>query len=418
MIKVWCSLALGWLTFPLLFASDTLSLNLAQTEARFLQKNFILLAGKYDIDIAKALTKQAGLWANPTVYLEQNIYNQYTDKPFDISNTGQSAFQVQQLIYLAGKRNKRIQAQKYQAQITEYQFYDLMRSLRYELANNFYGLYFTMQKRFALEKQISPLSTLSVAYEEQLRKGNVSLKEVARLKALLFELETERLSFVNQELDYRGSLNVLLAIPSDSILNPLYTEGTSEWIEKKRLQDLQSEALTNRYDLKAAQTDIKSQEAGYSLERSKRVPDVSVGYLYDRAGSYIYNYNAVTLNFTLPAFDRNQHYIKIAKYKVDQSRLNYSLLNFTVENEVAQAYQKLLQVNNTFKTISGILIGDLEKLQSAIIENYQKKNITLIEFVDFYESYKNNIENFLEAKLARETTIEELNFAVGKKMNE
>jgi cobalt-zinc-cadmium efflux system outer membrane protein len=418
MKKLVLTLGTSLIIFQGLLASDTLSLNLTQTEARFLQKNFILLASKYNIDIAHALTNQAGLWANPDISLEQNIYNQYTEKVFDISNTGQTAFQIQQLIYLAGKRNKRVQVQKYLEEMSQYQFFDLMRSLRFELTNNFYALYFTIQKRLALEKQIKPLSDLTAAYDDQLRKGNVSMKEVARLKALLFELEAERLSFVNQEVDFRSSLNILLAIPNDSVMAPQYLESKSEWIEKKPLVELQNEALANRFDLKAAQADSKSQEANYSLQRANRVPDISIGYLYDRAGSYIYNYNAVTLNFTLPTYDRNQNYVKIAKLRMDQSKLNLAMVDLTIENEVAKSYQKLFQINNTFKTMTGALYGDLEKLQSAIIENYQKKNITLIEFVDFYESYKDNIKNYLELKLARETSIEELNFAIGKKINE
>lgn len=399
-------------------ASDTIPYNLAQTEARFLQKNFALLAGKYNVDIANALKQQAKLWANPLIGLEQNIYNQYTNKAFDMSSTGQSAVHVEQLIYLAGKRNKRIQVQKYLSEISEYQFFDLMRTLRFELANNFYGLYFTSQKRNALEKQIGPLSDLASAYEQQWQKGNVSLKELSRLKALLFKLETERLSLVNQEGDYRAQLNTLLAIPNDTVIKCMYAENSSTWVEKSKLQDLQAEATVHRYDLLVAQTDIRVQEAGYRLEKANRVPDVSVGYVWDRASNYIYNYHGLTLNFSMPVFDRNQNYVQIAKTRVEQSKLNYNQMSIIVENEVAKAFEKLVQINKTYGTLTGVLFQNQEKLQLAIIENYQKKNITLMEFVDFYESYKDNINNFLEIKLSRETTIEELNYAVGRKMNE
>lgn len=400
------------------FGSDTIPYTLAQTESRFLQKNFALLAGKYNIDIANAFKQQAKLWANPLIGLEQNIYNQYTHKAFDMSSTGQTAVQVQQLIYLAGKRNKRIQVQKYLTEISEYQFFDLMRTLRFELANNFYGLYFTSQKRSALEKQIGPLSDLAAAYEQQWQKGNVSLKEVSRLKALLFKLETERLGLINQEGDYRAELNTLLAMPKDTMIQCVYLEQPSDWIEKSKLQDLQAEAYVHRYDLLVAQTDIKVQEAGYRLEKANRVPDVFVGYTWDRASNYIYNYHGLSLNFTLPVYDRNQNYLQVAKTRVEQSKLNYSQLSMVVENEVAKTFEKLIQINKTYGTLTGILFQNQEKLQVAIIENYQKKNITLMEFVDFYESYKDNINNFLEIKQSREITIEELNYTIGRKLND
>ena len=81
-----------------------LPLDIAQAESRFLQKNLVLLSAKYNINISKALEQQAKLWNNPTVSLEQNIYNQYTDKYFDMSSSGQSAVQIQQLILLALQR--------------------------------------------------------------------------------------------------------------------------------------------------------------------------------------------------------------------------------------------------------------------------------------------------------------------------
>lgn len=347
-ICVWlCTLCVAW-------ASDTTYFSLTQTEARFLEKNFSLLASKYNVDIANAVKKQAGLWANPYINIEQNIYNQYTNKAFDVSNTGQTAFQVQQLIYLAGKRNKRIQVQKYLVEASEYEFFDLMRTLRFELTNNFYSLYFTSQKRLALEKQIVPLSDLASKYEEQFQKGNVSLKEVARLKALLFKLETERLDFVNQEGDYRAALHTLLALPNDTVLKPIYKENTTAWLEKANLADIQNEAHVHRYDLLAVKSNIKAQEASYRLERANRVPDVSIGYAYDRAGSYIYNYNAVTLNFFLPVYDRNQNYVKIAKIRTEQSKLAYNQMSISVENEVAKSYEKLIQVDNTYKLLTRI----------------------------------------------------------------
>lgn len=383
-----------------------------------MQKNFALLAGKYNIDIANAFKQQAKLWMNPLIGLEQNIYNQYTHRAFDMSSTGQTAVQVQQLVYLAGKRNKRIQVQKYLTEISEYQFFDLMRTLRFELANNFYGLYFTSQKRLALEKQIGPLSDLASAYEEQWQKGNVSLKEVSRLKALLFKLETERLSLVNQEGDYRSELHTLLAMPKDTVIQCMYIENPLNWIEQSKLQDLQAEAYVHRYDLLVAQKDIQVQEAGYRLEKANRVPDVFVGYTWDRASNYIYNYHGLSLNFTLPVYDRNQNFVKIAQSRIEQSKLNYSQLSIVVENEVAKTFEKLIQINKTYAMLNGVLFQNQQKLQQAIIENYQKKNITLIEFVDFYESYKDNINNFLEIKLSRETTIEELNYTVGRKLNE
>jgi outer membrane protein, heavy metal efflux system len=398
-------------------AGYTLKLDIAQAENRFLQKNLVLLSSKYNIDIAKALEKQAKLWDNPTLLFEQNIYNQYTNKYFDMSSAGQTAVQIQQLILLAGKRNKRIDLQKYNTTLNEYQFYNLMRTLRLELMNNFYSLHFSQQKLQALEKQILPLRDLAVAYEEQLGKGNVSMKEVSRLRSLLFKLETDRIGLYNEELTFSASLKTLLAVKGDTTLEPVYQESVSNWLEDKKVEELAEDAKIHRSDLLAYETNVKMQQANYKLQKAIAIPDVSVGGLYDRAGSYIYNYYAMTLNFSLPVFNRNQNFIKIAKDQIDQSRLDYENLSLTLENEVTFSYLKALELHKSYTTFSKTAFENVEQLQKAIIENYQKRNITLIEFVDFYESYKDNINAYLDLQLARERALEELNYTVGRKIN-
>lgn len=398
-------------------APNNLQLNIAQAETRFLQKNLALLSAKYNIGISKALEQQAKLWNNPTISFEQNIYNQYTGKYFDMSSSGQSGVQVQQLILLAGKRNKNVQLQKYATQISEYQFYDLMRTLRLELTSNFYNLYFSQQKLAALNKQILPLRDLADAYDQQLKKGNVSLKEVSRLRSLLFKLETNRIMLVNEELGFTAALKTLLVIKGDTTLEPLYTESGSSWLENKKLADLEEEAKINRSDLLAYESNVKLQQANLRLQKASSIPDVTIGGLYDRAGSYIYNYYAMTLSFSLPVYNRNQHFVRIAKDHVEQSKLDYENTVLSLSNEVNYSYMKALEYHRSYANFSKTAFENVEQLQQAVIENYQKRNITLMEFVDFYESYKENISAFLDLQLAREKSLEELNYTIGRKIN-
>lgn len=399
------------------FSVNSLQLDISQAEARFLQKNLVLLSNKYNISISKALEQQARLWNNPSISFEQNLYNQYTNKYLDMSSSGQSAVQIQQLILLAGKRNKRVELQKYNTQINEYQFYDLMRTLRLELTSNFYNLYFSQQKLNALNKQITPLRDLANAYDEQLKKGNVSLKEVSRLRSLLFKLETSRISLVNEELGFTAALKTLLVIKGDTTLEPIYTESGTSWLENKKMADLEEEAKANRSDLLAYASNVKLQQANLKLQKANSVPDVTIGGLYDRAGSYIYNYYAMTLSFSLPMYNRNQHFVKIARDQVEQSKLDYENTALSLSNEVNYSYMKALEYHRSYASFSKTTFENVEQLQKAVIENYQKRNITLMEFVDFYESYKDNISAFLDLQLAREKAIEELNYTIGKKIN-
>jgi len=85
---------------------DTLSITLKTAEDRFLKENLQLLASRYNINAADAQITQAGLWSNPNISIEQNIYNQTTHRYFDFTNTGNTEVQIQQLFALAGKKDK------------------------------------------------------------------------------------------------------------------------------------------------------------------------------------------------------------------------------------------------------------------------------------------------------------------------
>jgi len=413
------SLSLTFVCFVLSLQAQTfvLKMDLNEVENRFVEKNLLLLSAKYNINIAQLLEKQVRLWNNPTIDFEQNIYNPNTEKYFDMSNTGQTVVQVQQLILLAGKRNKQIALQKYNTTLTEYQFYDLMRTLRMELVSIYYQLYFSQQKLNAIESQIQPLRDLSLAYEEQQKKGNVSMKEVSRLNSLLFKLETERISLFNEELSFRANLKTLLAIKGDTTLEPQYQETSSAWLESKKIEELAEDAKTNRPDFQAYDTYVRLNQANLKLQKANAIPDITMGGAFDRAGSYINNYYAFTLGFSLPIFNRNQFGIKIAKEQIDQSQLEYQNLAMSLENEVSYSYSKALQLHQSYATFSKGTFDGIEQIQKAMMENYQKRNITLMEFVDYYESYKDNIISYLDLKLAREQALEELNFTIGRKVN-
>ncbi|HXS55648.1 MAG TPA: TolC family protein, partial [Hanamia sp.] len=128
---------------------DTLAITLQQAEALFLNKNLSLIAQKYSIDSAKATVITARLYDNPEFDYSNAFYNPVSRRFFE----PEMGIQVSQLLKLAGKRNKSIELAKSGIAIQEFQFYDLLRTLRHVLRNDFYNIYFLEQsaKLYQLE---------------------------------------------------------------------------------------------------------------------------------------------------------------------------------------------------------------------------------------------------------------------------
>jgi outer membrane protein, heavy metal efflux system len=396
-------------------AQDTLRITLQDAETQFLQHNFLLLAAKYQVSMTDAAIIQAKLYPNPNVLVEQGAYNPETKKWFDLSSTGQTALALQQVIILAGKRNKQIDIAKINSQISAYQFYDLIRTLRYQLRSSFYTLYFLQEPVAIYDKEIESLRTLIDVYNAQYKKGNVAFKELARLQALQFSLQNERLDLIKQINESRANLSLLigdtLAKPISPLVNEQYLNSID--VTKVSYNELIDSALINRFDLKAAQSQVRLSEANLRLQKALRVPDLTLGASYDKAGSYVQNYNALTAAIDLPFWNRNQGNIKAAQFEVNASQQIQFQAQLQVRGEIDKAYQRLLESDRLFKSASIEFTGDYENLLDGILRAYQNHTISLLEFIDYYEAYKDSKLQFNRLQSERMDALENLNLSTG-----
>ena len=399
-----------------LYAQDTIRITLPEAEKQFLEKNLALLAQKYNIDIAKAQLIQAKLYSNPNLSLVGNIYNPAQKKVFDLSNaTGEYIIGVQQLIRVAGKRNKEIKLAETNTILSENRFFDLLRTLRFSLRSSFYDAYYLQNSITAYQTQITSLEKLSAAYDELKLKGVVTLKDAVRIKSLLYSLKAEQTSLHNQVNDVQADLQILLQ-NNKAYFIPVNSgdSNLSAGIKQLVLQSLIDSAYNNRYDLKGAENNLLYNQQNLALQKALAKPDIMLGADFDKRGSFVENASFLNLAIDLPFFNRNQGNIKAAKISIDQSKVLFDQQKLTVENDVQRAYAKVLNTDKMLQSIDPKFRDEFEQLLQGITDNFQKKNISLIEFTDFYESYKNNILQINQLKDDKMQAIEALHFAIGK----
>src|SRR4030095_3728682 len=339
---------------------------------------------------------------------------QDTKKWFDLSSTGETALALQQIIILAGKRNKQIDIAKINSQVSLYQFYDLVRTLRYELRSSFYGIYFLRDAIGVYDKEVESLKTLIDVYTTQYNKGNVAFKDLARLQALQFSLQNERLDLVKQSTEKQSNLALLtgdtLLRPVSPVMDPRFNE-----IEVNRLKylELVDSAFENRYDLRTAHSQVQLSQSNLAFQKALRTPDLLLGANYDKAGNYVRNYNALSLAIDLPFWNRNQGNIKAAQFQIEASKQLQSQAELQVRNDISNAYRQLLEADRLYKTASLQFTSDYEKLLDGITKGYQNHTISLLEFIDYYETYKNSKLELNHLQNNRLDALEHLNLATG-----
>jgi cobalt-zinc-cadmium efflux system outer membrane protein len=397
-------------------SADTLQLTLPQAEQLFVKNNYQLIAQNYQTDQAKADIITAKLFDNPTLSAETQLYNQNTKRFFETSKTnGEYQASISQLVKLAGKRNKNVQLATVGVKLAEYQYFDLMRTLRYNLRSNFYKTYFAQQSAKLYLQQISSLQKLLSASEEQLKAGNIAMKDIIRIKSLVYSLQTEYNNLENSIEDMETDLKLMTNIKPDSnvslVMDP--AEEQNYQPDKAVYTSLLDSARTNRADLKLTQAGISYAEKSLLVQKAMAVPDVQFSLTYDLQGSYPNNYTGLGLSIPLPLFNRNQGEIKKAKIAIDAGKNLLNQQEATLENEVFNSYKTAVRTEGLYKGFDKNFNTDFDKLIAEVIKNFKSRNLSLIEFTDFYDSYRQNVLQMNDLKYQRMNAKEEINYVTG-----
>ncbi len=392
---------------------DTVLLTLPEAEKIFLEKNLSLLAQHYNIDINKALVQQARYWDNPVLNTDQNIYD---GKFFrHDSQYGQIFIQVTQLIKTAGKRNKLIRLSNDQVLTAEQQFNDLMRNLKYLLRNDFAALYQLLQTNRIYDTELGSLDQLVKGMDAQLQAGNISQKENLRLKALQYSLQSDKADLQRQIADLQSDLHVLLQDSTGRFINASMPEtADTAGIEQLSLQQLLDSARANRPDIRLAQTNLSLQQHNLSYQKALAVPDFNVGVEYDQRSSYINNYYGLAISLPIPLLNRNKGNIRAAEFSIRQAETGIQQAQSQAEQEVIGAYNKLLTVYRLKQHTSPDLQSRYDQLLHNMLQSYQQRQVGLLEFLDFFGSYKDARLKQLQQETNLRSAMEEINLATGK----
>jgi len=368
------------------------------------------MAQHYNIDIASAQLITARLFPNPDFAISNGIAG--TDEPNPLLEQSAS---ISQLITTAGKRNKNVKLAQIGVEQAKYQFFDLIRTLKFTLRNDFYTVYFQRQSATIYKEEIGSLDKTLAAYKNQYAKGNIAEKELLRIQAQLYSLHVEYNSLLTGIDTTESQLKLLLRVPAQTAIDPQVTEDIArkEVLANIPYQHLLDSAYVNRFDLKYSKASVDYNKMNLELQKATAVPDVSVSLNFDKLGSYGHNFLSAGLSVPLPLFNRNQGNIKQARYQVDQSKVQLEIQRDRVESDVATYYKIALRQEEVYSGFDPKFKQDFTHLIGEVYKNFEKRNISMLEFLDFYDAFKTNTLLMNGLILNRMTSLEQLNYVTG-----
>ena len=410
-------------------------LTIDEVDSLAAQHNLQLKTLQLEVDAAEGQLAQARKYENPEVQLMHNIQNPNNRRWFDVGYDGETDVQISQPIPIGGQYKNKVKQARASLNATKAGYQAEKINVRWEARTAFIDLYNVQQKLKVYDKEIASVEKIRKAFDEQAAKGNVSKMETFRIAAMLNQLRGEKMELMLQENNIQKDLKLLLNLKDEAEKVAEMDEnaaicGVAELLAKLQAKQqakqqaeilpaqssvlssakssVLSSFLQNHPEIVQAKYQEESAQHAVSVEKSEALPRISLNGEWDKNGSIGHNFFAVGATISLPLWNRNQGNIRSAKAQYAQAAIERQQRENELQASFRLHYQATLQNLNLVEEQKQQLSTSIEQLLSAAEEQFLKRNISVIEFVDLYGSYRDTQFMLQDAKAQLLKSCEEL----------
>ena len=350
---------------------------------------------KYNIDIAASDTITAALKPNPSLNFQ---ILQLLDQHFLPDNTNllsrnsrQFWMQLTKQFQIKNQRKNKIDFAQKNYEMSKIMYQNTERNLYFVVANQWLDTWILQKRVKIIRESQANIDTLVKINENRLKNEVITKTEVIRTQILSQQFDAQLISL---NRDYINNLRILkyLIGTNDSIT---ISEGQFMDMEISETADtLLNRALTERTDVKMAQSQVKIGESNLKLQKSLAFPRPELGFIWNPQNAV--PYGGIFATFPLPIFDKNQGEIQKAKISIDQANAATQTLDLQIRNELSRAYfdyetQKLRL--SEFKKI----VEQSQIVLSTIKYAYLRGNTTIIDFLDAQRTSYSSQQDYNDA---------------------
>jgi cobalt-zinc-cadmium efflux system outer membrane protein len=162
------------------------------------------------------------------------------------------------------------------------------------------------------------------------------------------------------------------------------------------------------------QTQTLYQQQNLTYQKALRAPDITLGPNFDRNSNFAPNYIGMGISLPLPVLNKNQGNIKSAEFNIKQQQAITENATTGLINNVNASYKKLLLTIEQNNSTQADFYSKYEGIYNNMLQSYRDRQISLLEFLDFFNDYTSSRQRFLQQQLDLQLAKEELQYNVGK----
>jgi len=380
-----------------------------------IQHNHTLQAARTNIQQNQAAEITANLRPNPTLFTDWEYLPVFSRPQGQtvaeyLQSSTEGDIGLSYLIERGNKRERRLEAARGATAVTRSTVTDNERTLAFQVAQLYINAQLAESTLDLAQQDLKSFQTTVEISERQFRSGGISENDYLQIKLQLVQFQqdveqaelskAQALSDLRQQLGYES-------VPSEYDI----AEGLEYRPVGVKLDELQTKALENRPDLRAAVLGITAANSQYALAKAngKQDPTISANY------SHVNGLNAATWSFSIPLaiFDRNQGNIAQTRVAIRQAEEQQKAASGQVLTDVRDAYEGLQSNDRVVKIFTSGARETALKSRDISEYAYRRGAIALLDFLNTERQYRATELAYRQAVAAYVVSLEQLRQAVG-----
>lgn len=262
------------------------------------------------------------------------------------------ALEAQQVVYAGGAISSGIELAELEKQLAEMDWQKNRQDIRFLLVGHYLNLYKLHNQIEVLHKNLELTDQLIANKQARLEEGTALENDITRYE---LQRETLRLQLAKVEDACKianHQLVITLHLPEGTVVQPDTTLNDSQiqTLSEANWQDL---AAQNNLNLQQAETGIKVNRQRVKMERSERLPKISLVAAEHLDGpitievpvldnNFNYWYVGVGVKYNISSLFKNNRKLKAARLNVRKAQETYELAQEQTNHAVQESYVNFL----------------------------------------------------------------------------
>ena len=387
---------------PALAKEPTGSLTLLVAIDHALTSNPELSAAANELRAVEGAVIQAGILPNPEIStLVEDTQNKVTRT---------TTIQLNQRIELGGKRSARIASAERGRDVAVADLAAKRLDVRATVIGAFFDVLVAQERVQQSEDLLGLAQRASQAASRRVSAGKVSPVEETKARVAEASARVE----VNQaQRELVTARKRLAASWGSSTPRFEQAEGRTDILPLVRSAEESSRRLNASPALLRARQEADRFSALADLERSRRIPDVTVSLGSKKAEELGLNQTIVGISIPFPIFDRNQGNVLEAQRRADKARDELSATEVRLSAEVTQNEERLKALVVEAQTLQSEIMPGARSAYDAAIKGFELGKFSFLDVLDAQRTFFQARAQYLRSLSDAHRTAAELERVLG-----